>query len=926
MLPDVKWSKGVDWSIFSEVESNIEYNENLPFWLYFTPNGNFWTKQQVWKKIIRKSSEAEKYISCLFFDIDIKSTDFQSVDEAFDYVIKTLSERRLKANYLCKSGGGIHWYLFIEPSQRHNVWERYYRKFPGIMKAIAEMFQGWDQAIWQLERLMRVPFSNHWKTGEPIQVTLYKLNWEWPTPEVEEVTKPDQIELPEYTLLNQDQIASFAESVSEEIDIKKELGNTLTLSQSSIIDQVNKIPIQHIITALAKYPRISPDEKTSTKFYYHKTHIYFEHTNLETWEVTHETTMGYRIWEDRNCLNNFSAEHNSLIERPRWEPYSVIYYYFEKDLPQVYEFIKTEFKLQFEEEQSEYTMPTIIAPNGSIQFTKAKVLYQKQVIDSKGKMQQQVKVLFDSPIRIKWWAETKFSLFWELEKPKRIYIIEKLDNLIDKEYVIEFCESKFSFNKKYWSNWLIFKSSEDDLLDFYVGINHAVTAGQIKKYEYITQNGMYDKYFILWDTFITPDFTIIDKPDDVILNNPSIRVHLKDKRQIPATEYFDFLKTITSDRVATLGFLTYAALFLGDFFWDPIRNIKQQFMIPWMFVSWATHSGKSTLLLALKEGSGIDKEACKKSISATQQPLKQMATDWFIAHYDEFTAENGTPDKENMLRDIVNKSISARGTITGENITYKYKASLLVDWEKLPSSTSVLNRMIVVAMYEEDKKGTEEALAELNRISFAKDLITRAYRIMDSKQKIQLFTTAEDVLRKNWLSWRSLLLNTYLLFMAYMLDIKDIQWIVKIIVENDQLMRWASSFGDDIDVLLSEAIIKSRFVPIARVQFSTNYKEITIPISKEFLNSKFIYLTSAKKKYPNVFFTDDSSILLKVFPNDATMSAKIEKYEQYFRYGDSIPEPVWRPYLSNNIPNATPSNNQWSSRNYSSYEGAPWNH
>ncbi len=120
------------------------------------------------------------------------------------------------------------------------------------------------------------------------------------------------------------------------------------------------------------------------------------------------------------------------------------------------------------------------------------------------------------------------------------------------------------------------------------------------------------------------------------------------------------------------------ALYLGHNFWEPIKKVKQQFMMPGLILSGLTRVGKSTLISILKEGSGIGIESKRLTISTTMQPLRQMATDSFIAHYDEFTGIIPL-EKEHMLRDILNKATAARGTITGDNITYHYRASLLID-------------------------------------------------------------------------------------------------------------------------------------------------------------------------------------------------------------------------------------------------------
>lgn len=131
------------------------------------------------------------------------------------------------------------------------------------------------------------------------------------------------------------------------------------------------------------------------------------------------------------------------------------------------------------------------------------------------------------------------------------------------------------------------------------------------------------------------------------------------REYVTAVEFYDMMCKIFSKRVTTLSLLSYMALFLGHNFWEPIKRVKQQFMMPGLILSGLTRVGKSTLISILKEGSGISIESKRMAISATMQPLRQMATDAFIVHYDEFTGIIPL-EKEHMIRDILNKANSAR--------------------------------------------------------------------------------------------------------------------------------------------------------------------------------------------------------------------------------------------------------------------------
>lgn len=115
----------------------------------------------------------------------------------------------------------------------------------------------------------------------------------------------------------------------------------------------------------------------------------------------------------------------------------------------VNEFLKTEFKIQFEEKVDDYIMPTIVSSSGVIQFTKTNVVYKKEQVDNKGKINVVNRVLFDSPIIIKGIMESKYTLFGEKDAAQKYYIIHRPDSFEDKDVIIDFSESRSKFNQKY---------------------------------------------------------------------------------------------------------------------------------------------------------------------------------------------------------------------------------------------------------------------------------------------------------------------------------------------------------------------------------------------------------------------------------------------------------------------------------------------
>ena len=69
----------------------------------------------------------------------------------------------------------------------------------------------------------------------------------------------------------------------------------------------------------------------------------------------------------------------------------------------------------------------------------------------------------------------------------------------------------------------------------------------------------------------------------------------------------------------------------------------------------------------------------------------------------------------------------------------------MLDGERMPSSRSVVNRCVVIPMFESDKQGTEAGMRSIRSMCFLKDLITKAYAITD-EEKEAAFLEAEGKL------------------------------------------------------------------------------------------------------------------------------------------------------------------------------------
>lgn len=897
LLPDIKGNMSYNWAKAQTPEINLEANNELPLWMFFTPNGNYWKTHNIWEKTNRKSSTAEPFINSFFFDVDIKDSKYTSVDEAFEDVIRIIKETKLPVQFLVKSWWWVHGYMFIEPTDRNKVYIKFRKDFKKITEQIASLFDWWDTSVWTIERLMRLPYTNHWKTWEPIPVTLYSLEYDnlWNLTS-QEITDPDNIVCNEYQYLSFDQIEAFSQTTIEEIDIKKEQTVSQIIETNDFQRKVNTIPIVEVIDRIYKYPRTWQHEQF--QFYHNNSRIFFQITDLLTGEVREEQTMWYRIWKEKNCVNNFSDKKHTIEERPRGEPYAFLYYYFWKDRDKIKEFIASEFNIIHEDDQGAKPQTTIKFPEGEVIFSEDCVILKKITENPKGTLQTRTTKIFWTPIRVIGVMDSRYALHGETESPTRYYILERKDipDETKNRIIIEYKASKVMFNRTYGTTGFLFKWDDNQLVDFYEVLNLAATRREIDSYNMQYHNGYTKDYFLLWTSIIDRNLNTLDDVPWVIFKNPPVQTVFKNKHNIPSLEYLERIRSLFSDRVSLLSFFTYSALFLWHNFWLPIQNIKQQFMMPWMILSGLTRVGKTTLISLLKEWSGISMDAKRLTISTTPQPMKQMATDAFIAHFDEFTWEVHV-DKENMLRDMLNKSISSRWLITGDNLVYTYRASIMIDWERLPQSASLLNRMIPVPMFDEDKKWNSADLEEIRDYCYLKDLLMIAFENDDPENIIQIYKQAEHLLQQIGMTGRDVIMSAYPVAMAMMMKYDDIPYLVQTIYNSYLSLKEISAQNDELSAVLSSAILIMRFQPMKQYFFAEDKYIVTIPTTFEFMNQNQVMLISIQKKYKEIRLQWPAIIIEMSETKTPQLFNTVMSYQQYFKEqyvntGNNTPNPT----------------------------------
>lgn len=880
ILPDIENVSGVNYWIVYDIDSLLEFNHKTPYWLFFTPNWNFWKINKPWEKVSRSNNLSEKYIAALYVDIDIKDTTYTWIDKLLPDVLKLIQERNMPVSYIVQSWWWIHLYMFIEEESRYQVW--WIWKYKEIQEMLAEMFPWWDKQSHSFAKLMRLPFSNHWKTGKPIPVKLFKVEKDIDEIELIEVTSPEQITLPTFDIYTLEHIRNLAQNITETIDIRRDLKITIPTNISNDIDIVNKLPIESVIHKLEKYPR---DYIDKTIVFKHKNnHIFFKITEKETWNVKTEYTDWYRINLDRNYVHNFSTHKYQIDDRPRWQVYAFLYYYFFQDVTKIKEFLEKEFNIKLQEDVKDAVMPPLKSGQWTIFFTEGWVIYKKEYTTWQWKLIQKDVQLFRTPFKIKWVMESKYTMHWETQVPVKYYLIERLDTHKDNEFVINFSEDRKKFNRTYWQTWLIFLWEESDLLDFYLSVNYAVEAGQIQKYDLLYLNWLYKDFFLMWDKFIDKDYNLHTDWENVVLKTQPVVCNVIWRDEITINQFAEHLVSLYNKRIWLISLLWYITVFLWHNFRKSIKDYKQQYMIPWLLISWKTKVWKSTLIAMLKEWSWLTFDTKKLSaLSSSPQPIKQTGTDSFLLHLEEFTGRI-QPEKESIIRDIINKTNSSRWTPSWQNIDYTYRSWIIIDWERLPSSHSVVNRCIVCAMFENDKSWSENLLFNMRNLCFLRDLLQKTFKL-NSDNILEAYKSAERTLIDNGFSGRQLLLYSYLLATNSLFKIYNQNEVIESIKENIDTLWEVSTEGDELSALLSDIIINKKIYP--RIDNTIDFSDwtvIEIPITSEILWEKQIDLIWVLRKYKGNVFLKNHKLIIKYKDQDTEIREKLSAYSQYFKY------------------------------------------
>ena len=892
--PDGAKPNGHDCSTYADLDTCHRVNGAMAYALAFRPAGNLAKKNAVGQRIV--TSEPEDYLPAFWFDIDLDEKTAEdgitTIAELMQHVAETAGKHGLPLAFVTKTGRGVHCYFMVEESARAKVAKDYKAKLDGIQKNIAESFGYFDDNAIGIKRLMRLPFTKHWKTGLPIDVELYRADWgedaDYETPRLVKCEKPDDVRFDPRKSISLSTVEQFAQYASEKIAIDAGHDLKLRLEIASDMEKVDRVPMTDLLRKLEKYPRSHAGKLWRFKLARISGNTGFidvETTDETTGEVETKKTEGYRLNVSGNFVNCFSSHAHPIEERPRGSAYPFLHHYFKGDLKQIRDFLLAEFGLNLHERRTDTVMVPLATSHGSVIFTKNEVVYKKQKVNKGGNITEQEVVLFRTPMKVVGVIETNHYRKGELAHPQSYYVIERLDRSgPDARFILEFVEDRKKFNRKYGQQQVIFHGDEEDLLDFYLAMNFAVRGGQVPAFKYEWQNGWRgDRFVIGKNIWSLTDGKMVPPAPDYHYANEDIPFSLAGKSETDGKTFMDLLVKNWGERVGIMAFTGFCVGFLSSEYWKFVSKAKAEFIVPGLFLTGVTKVGKSTLISSMKEGAGLTADARKISVRSTSlQPLKHMGTDPFVMHIEEFTGDIRS-DKESIVRDIINRAKSGTGMITGDNIEYNYRASVVIDGERLPAQASVTNRCAMVPMFESERCGSQSTLASLRGISYFKDLMTKAleWRKRDPESK---FLSAEAECFKEGFSDRKAMIAAYLLCVWRMLGLGDEKRFFAAAKENFGIGAQIDPNSDPLSAFLNDMLFAKRVQ--GTLQAVNDLITIRVSVPPDVAESKRVEIVGIIRQFPrNVQFAHNAVVITYDSKDDPKMHDRMRPILPLLRTG-----------------------------------------
>lgn len=866
------------WQFFTHLDA-FETNWNEAVSHTYTPNGNF-AKVNAWKrtgdKSERREASALQEVYAFVLDLDRKSPNHPTAPEyTRDDLMEILKRERLPINYITETPGGWHMYMFVDPKDRTRIDKNMYSD---IIESFAIRLDA--DNLKDMARVFRVPFSKYYGGGmtDAWHVKLFRVDvdtvWEY---EFEEVTKPSEINLNGITFWTFEQLKQLHESIHEKVVIANTASDDRFFDKdwesANFVGKCNSIRIPELFEHLKNYPRMTP-EGFEYPILVGGTRVAFVRTTWDGEVLPTYETDGYRYFVEKNCMHNFTPKY-SIADRPRWEPFAFMLHWFWSNQLKTYEFFEKEFWLFRRTDKQDLYM-SIEASRWVIDFTTKWVTYTVNT-QTKSWPSTKIQRLMHADCFPKWIVRTTWNTGKSESPEENIYII--LSSNSGHDILIPYHTDKRAFNKRHGTHGLQFIGDEVCMNDFYQAIWETAKKDPrlIPTFEYLWTNWFYEEGFLYWTNWFQPDGTQLHVSEipGKYFGNSILEMSLDNKSYIDVSDFYQRLLALFPQRISLISFLTYLVDMAWVNFWDPvITKVNSTKIIPPLFLSGVTQSGKSTLNLLMKEWFGVNpnhRTVALKSI--TPQPLQQYCTDNVVLHLEEYTGVI-RPDIGGIVRDIINKNSKVRGNADGSNSTFFFRSNLLIDGEQLPEEESVQNRMVIVPFFENDKKGTSALISETRKTSYLFDLIRKLYSNWNNVEKYYL--DAISALGAAGFSSREKELYGFIYTMNTICWLATPDQLIESIRENTTALQSLGK-SDPLDEILSEVIFASRITPTRYEPMNGAPGYLSVPIPYTILSRFKIKLIECTKKFPGAVRIENSCLILEEKKIDL-IDKKIEKF------------------------------------------------
>ena len=680
----------------TDVLWKINADETTPYGLFFTPNGNYWAIQQEWQKISRSKDTPgpAPYYNALIVDIDLKDAKSCADMAALKlHIDEVLSKITVHPTYIVESWWGFHLYRMFKEEDKQQIHEMYGQRVFAISRFMATLFDGWDSnssvVRWDINGVIRLPGSNHRKTGKPVPVKIIYHN-------VENFIDVQCID---------DSLKQIGESAKTEVVAK----DAAVAVWAQKYYETSKVNIAEVIHRLWDYPRLYKGEEQTFKLEW--THICIVDKD---WNI--DRTDSYRTWPAKNCAHCFLKDKYAIEERPRWEPRSFAYHYFYKNGQQTRAFFTKEFWIEFDKYKKDEVETVTQTFNGRdyfVEFTDRRVIMHKQVQRWKKVIDVDAE-LFRKPFKIIGKSWTKFHANGtECEDEQMVYVIELEINWRLENKLLFRLPTKKRFNEKY--SWTIFYYGEDnDLWMWYEAMDISdLPTVQVTVLSGLYRNEDWTGAVILWGNVIYWDAGLR-------YFTPAFTLKTKKSEEISLKDFYRKFNEIYEAEVAVPLFLQFIAL-CGMNIWQGTT------VYPGMLVSWKTWCWKSSIAEILKNMAwytATDRKVALPQI--TPQPLKIMATDNSILFPDELTLSVNEKVEESC-RNFINRDHGARG-MGWENAYYNFRAPLFFTWERTFKDESLNNRLAIIILSEKYwKKDWKDKVIDIKNYSCIEDMYNRYF-------------------------------------------------------------------------------------------------------------------------------------------------------------------------------------------------------